>query len=434
MNHGNIPLTVAILVLATCRTPAAEFIPLGFPITTNIHPSMVSVAEDGSVVAGACFCLPNDHLYRWTRDSGTEILPFSLEASFGTASISGDGSVIASTQTPSKAVKITDAGIELLPVPPGVSQSQARLISQDGSTVFGLIDDAFARWTDGGYELLANTGYPKGTSANGDVMVFDRSRWSEQDGVQSLPVEGSPERVGVFGLSSNGRWSVGRTGTGGASQNWAVRWDGLSLPERLLPASQDWGATALDITPDGSSGGWQALSDGRLSGLRGRHLDGGSGHGIASGSACQSTRAGRRARRVATDRCLRRHGQRTFPSGARHQPRRERRGIPCRPRSRGLNADFDSDGDVDGDDFLIWQASYVTDAGGDADGDGDTDGDDFLLWQAAYESGSGSGRRDSCHGAGTGGMLMIAAGVLVGLVPRKSRGSAGRPPARRTHI
>ena len=46
------------------------------------------------------------------------------------------------------------------------------------------------------------------------------------------------------------------------------------------------------------------------------------------------------------------------------------------PISGTSKADFDADGDVDGDDFLLWQASYVTDTGGDADRDGDTDGDD----------------------------------------------------------
>ncbi len=50
-------------------------------------------------------------------------------------------------------------------------------------------------------------------------------------------------------------------------------------------------------------------------------------------------------------------------------------------------ADFDSDGDVDGDDFLLWQAGFAIDAGGDADGDLDIDGDDFLLWQAELRNG-----------------------------------------------
>ena len=54
------------------------------------------------------------------------------------------------------------------------------------------------------------------------------------------------------------------------------------------------------------------------------------------------------------------------------------------------NADFDLDGDVDGADFLKWQAAYPAAAGtgsagnGDADFDGDVDGADFLKWQAAY--------------------------------------------------
>ncbi len=52
-------------------------------------------------------------------------------------------------------------------------------------------------------------------------------------------------------------------------------------------------------------------------------------------------------------------------------------------------ADFDRDGDVDGDDFLAWQAAFGCNAGCpvDADGDDDTDGDDFLVWQAQFGSG-----------------------------------------------
>jgi len=51
-----------------------------------------------------------------------------------------------------------------------------------------------------------------------------------------------------------------------------------------------------------------------------------------------------------------------------------------------IRGDFAVDGDVDGDDFLIWQNNFPTSNGalgfdGDADGDGDIDGDDFLIWQ-----------------------------------------------------
>jgi hypothetical protein len=47
-------------------------------------------------------------------------------------------------------------------------------------------------------------------------------------------------------------------------------------------------------------------------------------------------------------------------------------------------ADFDEDGDVDGDDLATWQNSYGVNANGDTNNDGDTDGRDFLVWQRAY--------------------------------------------------
>ena len=61
------------------------------------------------------------------------------------------------------------------------------------------------------------------------------------------------------------------------------------------------------------------------------------------------------------------------------------------------SADFDQNGSVDGDDFLIWQAGFGTSGTGtsnmgDANGDFDIDGDDFLIWQAQFGSASGSGQ------------------------------------------
>jgi hypothetical protein len=51
-----------------------------------------------------------------------------------------------------------------------------------------------------------------------------------------------------------------------------------------------------------------------------------------------------------------------------------------------LPADFDNDGDVDGNDLAVWTASYGIDGGADADDDGDTDGRDFLIWQQSFSS------------------------------------------------
>ena len=55
------------------------------------------------------------------------------------------------------------------------------------------------------------------------------------------------------------------------------------------------------------------------------------------------------------------------------------------------SADFDKDEDVDGDDFLTWQAAFGNSAGGDANGDGVTDGDDLQIWEAQFGSTSGAG-------------------------------------------
>jgi hypothetical protein len=49
-----------------------------------------------------------------------------------------------------------------------------------------------------------------------------------------------------------------------------------------------------------------------------------------------------------------------------------------------LTADFDEDGDVDGDDLTRWRNNFgtgTTPMQGDADGDNDSDGNDFLAWQ-----------------------------------------------------
>ncbi len=70
----------------------------------------------------------------------------------------------------------------------------------------------------------------------------------------------------------------------------------------------------------------------------------------------------------------------------------------------GLAADFDKDGDVDGQDFLIWQANFptldgsATQSTGDASGDGNVDGSDFLIWQSEF------GTVSPAPGGGGGGL------------------------------
>jgi hypothetical protein len=53
-----------------------------------------------------------------------------------------------------------------------------------------------------------------------------------------------------------------------------------------------------------------------------------------------------------------------------------------------FSADFDDDGDVDGDDLAQWQDDFGLNADSDADNDGDSDGADFLAWQQQLGAGS----------------------------------------------
>jgi hypothetical protein len=57
--------------------------------------------------------------------------------------------------------------------------------------------------------------------------------------------------------------------------------------------------------------------------------------------------------------------------------------------STAIPGDFDSNGDVDGADFVAWQTHFplpsgATLADGDADADGDVDGADFVVWQTHF--------------------------------------------------
>lgn len=64
-------------------------------------------------------------------------------------------------------------------------------------------------------------------------------------------------------------------------------------------------------------------------------------------------------------------------------------GAVLNPIQAVVPGDFDSDGDVDGADFVAWQTNFPTASGatlaqGDADGDGDVDGADFVVWQTSF--------------------------------------------------
>ncbi|QDS97872.1 CotH kinase family protein [Adhaeretor mobilis] len=70
--------------------------------------------------------------------------------------------------------------------------------------------------------------------------------------------------------------------------------------------------------------------------------------------------------------------------------------IPTPGEANTAAGDFDSDGDVDGADRVIWEGGFGTSAGaqldeGDSDSDGDVDGNDFLNWQRNYSGAASAG-------------------------------------------
>jgi autotransporter-associated beta strand protein len=84
--------------------------------------------------------------------------------------------------------------------------------------------------------------------------------------------------------------------------------------------------------------------------------------------------------------------------------------------------DFDSDGDVDGADFVAWQTNFPTTSGatlaqGDADGDGDVDGADFVVWQTNFPFTPGPGASPVPEPVGF--VLLGAGGLGLGLIRRR---------------
>jgi T5SS/PEP-CTERM-associated repeat protein/autotransporter-associated beta strand protein len=90
-----------------------------------------------------------------------------------------------------------------------------------------------------------------------------------------------------------------------------------------------------------------------------------------------------------------------------------------------LEADFDEDGDVDGDDLVTWKAGFG-DSGaaahmdGDADGDLDVDGADFLTWQRQLGS-PAAVVSSAAVPEPTAAMILLTASGVAWMVARRRR-------------
>lgn len=79
------------------------------------------------------------------------------------------------------------------------------------------------------------------------------------------------------------------------------------------------------------------------------------------------------------------------------------------------SADFDQDGDVDGDDLAKWEADYGLNSGSDANGDGVSNGLDYLAWQRQFGSGSPSASLSATVPEPSSQILVLSLLALVNL-------------------
>ena len=273
-------LAIILAVGTASHTQAAKFHPLGISLGAQTVRNRVKVSEDGSVVVGSS---NEARLIRWTEGTGPLLLgpavgPFDAQMT----SMSGDGSTVVATVRSSlghlEAIMITFADdgsprIKRLPVDNGIVSSEVRLISQDGSTLYGIVrtdnnEERRIRWTVAGVDEIhfdeIHFDVNAATSKDGDVLVgWDglvvgtAARWTKKgdtESIESLPFLPTMPFIQARGVSSNGRWTVGHATDGSEAKNQrlAVRWDNLLAPEPLPPTDPSWGTVAYDVSADGS--------------------------------------------------------------------------------------------------------------------------------------------------------------------------------------
>ncbi len=88
------------------------------------------------------------------------------------------------------------------------------------------------------------------------------------------------------------------------------------------------------------------------------------------------------------------------------------------------DADFDGDGDVDGNDFLIWQQGFGTAGGqpqGNADGMGNIDGADLAIWKDQFGTGGAATPAVAGIPEPAAALMALAAAVGIAAIRRRPR-------------
>lgn len=196
----------------------------GYEILSNISGGAYSVSADGQVVVG--FLGSPNIAFRWTEGTGVTLLPTLTDLTHSARAVSADGSIVAgvgtirtSTGSSPRAVIWTAEGIRTI-IPNRASQAFG--ISADGNAVVGFTLGTIAlatafRWTpEGGLEEIGTLGglvsIGWDISADGSTVVGQASnedgqqrafRWRADTGIQDLGVLGGRSSI-AYGVNHDG--------------------------------------------------------------------------------------------------------------------------------------------------------------------------------------------------------------------------------------
>jgi uncharacterized membrane protein len=226
------------------------------------------VSADGTVLVGTTQVNGTQAGFRWTPETGVELLAPMVNA----YCVSDDGSAVyGGARVPDRglfAARWTAAGgVEALPG--GLHISEAIASSADGPVCvgYGTFDGVrqAVRWADGGLEVLGDLGVPPaglrssmafGCNREGDVVVGNTSspggyrafRWTPGTGMQGLPRFSPDGGAGEFAyaVSGDGRTVLGGVGTVGSPDRALLWTDGLGVVDLRAWLSSQYSIEVTD--------------------------------------------------------------------------------------------------------------------------------------------------------------------------------------------
>ncbi|MCS7209154.1 MAG: hypothetical protein NZ874_06240 [Fimbriimonadales bacterium] len=190
-----------------------------FPDTT--HSEARGVSADGRVVVGWVNRGQGEYAFRWSIDSGCELLGELARRAYG---VSADGRVVVGwTQTgaPARTFRWTpETGVQL--IRDGFIEAWG--VSADGRTIVGRMPDVF------------------GAQA---------CRWNEQYGLQPLGVPANGLQSYAYAASADGRVVVGAWMPRGVMRVRAFRWS-EARGMHLITPDDEWLSDARGVSADGT--------------------------------------------------------------------------------------------------------------------------------------------------------------------------------------